>query len=81
MKNTKIVIKKIRRNMGLYSVIVNGMEYVLNACWDGESLTGSVTETKTGDCWFFMNLTDLSEDHEMWAEIVKAYIKWSFENE
>ena len=57
------------------------MEYILNTCWDGEFLTGSVTEMKTGDCWFFVNANDFSEYDGVWAEIVKAYIKWSFENE
>lgn len=78
----KITIRKIRRNKNIYAVIADGMEYILNSCWDGESLTGSVTETKTGDCWFFMNLTDISDyRHEVWAKIVNAYIKWSWQNE
>ena len=77
----KTTIKKIRRN-NVYSVIADGMEYILNACWDGESLTGSVTETKTGNCWFFVNANDFSEyRHEAWAKIVNAYVKWSYRNE
>lgn len=79
----KITFKKIRRNSNLYSVVANRVEYILNAHWSDydESLDATVTEVKTGNCWFVANVTDLSEYHEMWAEIVKAYIKWSFENE
>lgn len=78
----KISIKKIRRN-NVYSVIANGVEYVLKAHWSDydESLDVAVTEVTTGNLWCVANMSDLSEYHETWAEIVKAYIKWSFENE
>lgn len=78
----KISIKKIRRN-NVYSVIANGEEYILKANWDRytESVDIDITETATGNLWSVFNATDLSEYTEKEAEIAKAYINWSWENE